>query len=393
MQRDRRAEGLGNAETCGMVWDMNGPAEPERLTDLSSLLGNGLSFMSLGSSTTRLPPPPRFMFGPVSADIARHFYAAATLREPGVFVGTNLVLAGTCLLSRDGVPLRAAALSIHPYHIAEDLRCYGPAVHPVRHIRGRCVMIAGPGVHVFGHWLAEYLPRFGMLAAAGEDIDRLSYLLPVDAPQFAIDLLTLFGIAPENIQRYDPSRESVQAEELLMPTVLHNGVRMADALKPAAEFLRRRLESLHGRLEGDTPRRILVARRISGFGRILTNQAEIERMARKAGFHFVQPELLSLLEQVRLFAGARALIGEYGSALHGSLFSAPGCRVVALRGSTVQPGFIQSGIGAALGQPTGYVFGDITQSFPDNVLRYDYRIATEDFRICLARAFIGLPQR
>jgi capsular polysaccharide biosynthesis protein len=58
-----------------------------------------------------------------------------------------------------------------------------------------------------------------------------------------------------------------------------------------------------------------------------------------------------------LFASAREIIGEYGSAFHATMFSAPDTPVCGLRGSDYHPGFVQSGIGDVFGQPTGWVFG------------------------------------
>ena len=81
-------------------------------------------------------------------------------------------------------------------------------------------------------------------------------------------------------------------------------------------------------------------------------------MMRKAGFRVLQPEKLPLERQLGLYRHATVIGGEYGSALHGSLFSEKNPTVFALKSTWPQPGFVQSGIGDALHQPTGYVFGE-----------------------------------
>ena len=79
------------------------------------------------------------------------------------------------------------------------------------------------------------------------------------------------------------------------------------------------------------------------------------------------------------------IVGEYGSALHTSLFSRPGTTVCALRGSMGHPGFIQSGFGQALGQPTGYVFGEQVDQSGDG----RFVIGEPDFAECLRTLFVA----
>ena len=89
----------------------------------------------------------------------------------------------------------------------------------------------------------------------------------------------------------------------------------------------------------------------------MLDRARIEAMAEDFGFTLVRPERLTVPEQIALFGGAGVIAGEYGSALHNSVFSAPGTAICALRGNARHPSLVQSGIGTAMGQETGYVFG------------------------------------
>jgi capsular polysaccharide biosynthesis protein len=90
----------------------------------------------------------------------------------------------------------------------------------------------------------------------------------------------------------------------------------------------------------------------------MTNRGEIEAAARDAGFTVVRPEGMSLATQVALYSGCEVLVGEYGSALHNSVFCGPDALVCGLRGTSQHPSFMQSGIATALGQGAAYVFGD-----------------------------------
>jgi capsular polysaccharide biosynthesis protein len=126
---------------------------------------------------------------------------------------------------------------------------------------------------------------------------------------------------------------------------------------PATRFWIDRVRSRSGLPPPHPSRKLYLSRRGIGGTRILTNAATIEQMAERSGFEMVFPETLSFIDQVRLFGQASQIVGEYGSALHNVIFSAPAVPVCALRGILREPSCLQTGIGAAMGAPTGYVFG------------------------------------
>jgi capsular polysaccharide biosynthesis protein len=152
-------------------------------------------------------------------------------------------------------------------------------------------------------------------------------------------------------------------------------------LADAAKFLLSCVADRAGEpIRSGSNRRVFVSRARASQSRSLLNRERIEEMATAAGLELVYPEALSLLEQVNLFGETRMIVGEYGSALHGSLFSSPGTVVCALRGSLSHPGFIQSGFGKALAQPTGYVFGEAAEQGADG----RFAVAEQSFAEALA---------
>ena len=66
----------------------------------------------------------------------------------------------------------------------------------------------------------------------------------------------------------------------------------------------------------------------SGAGKIV-GEDKIEAVLRKHGFDIIHPELLGFREQVNIFRSYETIISPAGSALHTSVFSEPGCRIVA----------------------------------------------------------------
>lgn len=327
--------------------------------DFATQSVKGVHFRCLATPNHALPEPPRFTFGPFPPDLMASYYRHWGLSSVGVFQLSGFELAGAFLLRSKGTYYRCPQLNIHEVHIrSESSRIAAGATTSVhRHVPGGCVILAGPGHPIYGHWLVEYLPKIALLHLAGFDISSASYLIPSTSPSFVSTWLELLGIRGDQIVRHDPLAEIVTADEFLCPTITHNGVRMSPIFKDAAEFMRNTIATRHDIQESTFGRRIFVARPPHADGRLLTNRAEIEDAAASAGFTIVRPEKLSLIDQVRLFSGCTAILGEYGSGLHGNIFSREGTVVCALRGTTGHPGFIQSGIGSVLKQPTGYIFG------------------------------------
>jgi capsular polysaccharide biosynthesis protein len=348
--------------------------------------GGAVDFISLYPATSLIPAPPRFTYGTFGAELASGYFRHAHLWEIGVYRLRGFDIFGPFVMCKEGEPFFAPETNLHPAHIDQMVATSGDPrfPRPRQLVTGTAALITGPGYTVYGHWLSDFLPKLYLLQAIGYDIRRLHYLLPSDTPRFGRAWLELLGIPPENVISFDPTGALTWVEELLLPTIFHNGVRVSALLNNAAKFLLAQVNELAGRpAPVRQPRRIFLSRARASQSRPLLNRQRIEEIAGAAGLELVHPESLSLLEQVRLFGEASVLVGEYGSALHGSLFSAPGTTVCNLRGSLDHPGFIQSGIGHALRQPTGYVFGETDGQASDG----RFTISEAAFAECLAALF------
>lgn len=325
--------------------------------------GDDVRFICIDGPSMVVPPPPRFTFGDFAQDLAAWYYFQRGLGKIGVYLLQGFELVETHLLRRNGVMFQCPELNIYQPHIEAALgRAAAGAAKRLRRVEGRVAAI-GPGHTIYGHWLVEILPRLYLLEAAGMPLNSLRILLPHNVPKFGLAWLNLMGISEQQLIFYSPEEESIVPDELVMSTVLHNGVRVSGFFRGVAAFLRNRLLLRDDTLFSAPPsRRIFLSRAQTSQARRLGNREAIERIAYAAGFEIIHPEELPILEQVRLFASSKELIGEYGSALHGTMFSAQGTAVCALRGSLPHPAFIQSGLGHVLGHPTGYVFGTTEES-------------------------------
>ncbi|MEJ0049545.1 MAG: glycosyltransferase 61 family protein [Rhodospirillales bacterium] len=221
-----------------------------------------------------------------------------------------------------------------------------------------------PGARNWGHWLTDFLPRLWVLAQAGHALETLRYLVPPDLRPFELTLLRLCGLRDEQLVAYDYFAEVVRADLLLMPTGLREGNRLAPCFSDATAFWTGRAR----RGAGPVRPHVYLSRAGAPPRRQSLNREAVEAAARNAGFEIVQPETLTVAEQIELFSGVRVLAGEYGSGLHNSVFAAAGTQVCGLRGTSRHPSFLQSGIATALRQEAGYVFAatdgqDVDQRF------------------------------
>ena len=347
----------------------------------------GVRFIELHPATNVVPPAPRFTFGTFHDELARHYYRHSNMWAIGVYRLNGFEVAGSYLLFKGQEVFFSPETNVHPPHINEQLAAFGPEKEPRRRmlVTGTAALITGPGHGVYGHWLSDFLPKLYLLHASGYDIRRIRFLLSSDTPEFGRTWLALAGVPPEHIVSFDPAADLVSVEELLVPTIVHNGVRVSVLFREAARFLKSQVEAGLGESLRLTPsRNLFVSRARASQSRPLLNREKIEAIAAASRLEIVHPEGLSLADQIRLFASAKAVVGEYGSALHTSMFSEAGTAVCNLRGSLPHPGFIQSGLGHVLNQPTGYVFGETDQTSPDG----RFSISETSFEACLGTIFL-----
>ena len=201
---------------------------------------------------------------------------------------------------------------------------------------------------MWGHWITEVFPKLFAIAALRERGIKAPVILPSDAPNFVRPMLE--DVLPgQEVVVFDPAREYIQVDHLILPPMLQE----AYVFHP---YLNDVLDAYAGVRPG-ADGRLFVSR--AGMHteysyRELENEAEVEALAAELGFDVVRPEMFPWREQLRLFAGARVIAGEYGSGLHNTLFSPRGAQVVSLNWITD----VQSRVANFREQDVGYVLPD-----------------------------------
>jgi hypothetical protein len=221
------------------------------------------------------------------------------------------------------------------------------------------VIVNKPGVQVYGHWLLDILPTLWLFIETsskhGVDMDKVRYLLPTQAPSWARTMLKLlFNLPADKIFYYNEGKSVVKVARAILPSQL----RINNYISPHLEgFVQSIINwaDFSGPVSNKT--KLYITRRniqFSFVNRSIKNAEQLEEIAVKKGFEIVDPAPLSWIEQVRLFMGAKAVVGPFGSGLHNTLFSPAG--TVSLSLASIYMNWLQSGISAFRGQKMSYLF-------------------------------------
>lgn len=374
---------------------MDQPPFPfQHLDALTRTPGGRVVFIQHDAAHTSVPAPPRFMFGDCTHQVMHRYYQERHICATGLYIAADVELYAESLLFRDAVALASPEIHMNHDFLPAFLNDYHAHRHEIRRkpVNGKSVLLLGPGHTIYGHWLADFLPKLFMLVHAGYDLAEFRYLVPNNTPDFGLVLLDLLGITADRRVTYDVETDLVSPEVLFIPTMVRQSCRTAPLFNQAVAFARSLIWQRNGAPAIQPKRRIYVSRSEADKDngtllnrRTLLNRDRIEDRVRQAGFEIVHPEQHPLLEQFAMFRDAEAIIGEYGSALHTSIFSERNPIICALQGAGPSSTFLQSGICHALSQPMGYVFG------PFNDDGAAFSIDEDAFATCLNLIFDGVP--
>lgn len=226
----------------------------------------------------------------------------------------------------------------------------------------RCPAGALPTFHIFkdvyynyGHMLVEVLPKLLHIRAMG--VRHFTLLFPwsslmfLPAVQFAAEAL---GLSFEHVVCHN--NQIVRVEEVLWigPVAQHD--------RRKSRTLRDLAQRLGPAAPASTPRRLYVTRP-PGAIRPMPNQAQLEDLARRRGYHVVEPASLSFPDQVGLFHGADHVLGPMGAALASTVFMRPGGRVSMFTNRRVDPFYYD--IARLIGLRFDWVFFQDAEAWTD----------------------------
>lgn len=215
---------------------------------------------------------------------------------------------------------------------------------PVRHVD--TAFVINHFNLIYGHWLTEILPKLFTIRRLAKLGVRAPILFGLNTPAYMLNIAA--ALLPQHEQLvFDPQRERVAVSRLLLPSMLQRNYWFHPILSAELDALAARQPKQR------RPERALFVSRtgMPESYRRLGNVAAVERTARKLGLAIIQPEQMPWFDQVRTFADARLIAGEFGSGMHNAIFSPAGAKVVALNWIVE----VQSRIANHRRQDVGYI--------------------------------------
>ncbi len=305
------------------------------------------------------PVPTRPMLWPAEVTASQvsglHDVNAAPAITPDVYAyfvrdavvggyGTSVVKDGAHVFGRSAFPYYVRAF------IEQELGRSHWGVEPrEKRFISRPVYVISHFNPIYGHWLLEIMPKlFGMAAWAAQGFTApvvLSNQLP---PLVKETVRRLLPTCP--VIEYDPAKQVIVARRVILPGMMQNEYVYNQHFRRSLDVFLAPLRRLPG------PDKLFVSRAgmTEGFRR-MENAGALDALAERLGLTVIRPETLPWLEQLRLFASARLVAGEFGSGLHNTMFSPRGCKVVCLN-VLVE---VQSKLANAFRHDLGYIIDPV----------------------------------
>lgn len=197
---------------------------------------------------------------------------------------------------------------------------------------GKHVVIGGPVDNAYYHWLFNWCPRLLVLEQLAPEIFHDPSVTFMIDHRAAIEpyrsFLLALGIPQERIFFADDAYD-YQPEEAILVSFLPQTKYYPEIVKA---FARKVVDGLKSDEPVDTRRRrVFISRqKFDTPKRRIANIDVIEPLLQSYGFEPVILEDLSVIEQIRLFSQAEAVIGVHGAGLANMMFSPPDCRMLLL---------------------------------------------------------------
>jgi capsular polysaccharide biosynthesis protein len=207
----------------------------------------------------------------------------------------------------------------------------------------------------WGMWLLNVIPALHDFAYFPRSMKILSFLQRPWQEKF----LGFFGVEPERVIRQHPWQVYDMPECI---TYQYSSVdlcaRPSDLL--AFDWARSLARRALGAEYTNFPRKIFVSRKSfsaagNGHRQLMNEEALIRRMG-AMGYTTIEPETMSLPEQIAVFANAERVVGLGGAAMFNCVFCRPGTPVISIE-ATTDFATQHANMFASLGLNAGFIFG------------------------------------
>jgi capsular polysaccharide biosynthesis protein len=205
-----------------------------------------------------------------------------------------------------------------------DVFALNPGRRAVERLEGNVVVLGSDEPSNYGSWLFRILPKIQTLRQVDLK-EPVRYLVWVGIPSFR-EYLTMLGISDDLIIHQDPENFVYDLERAIVPSLRNNQA----FLDPESLSLYSELRSRFG-VPQEPGMRIYVSRvsqSRNGHSRAMLNEPELVERLKGMNFRIIDPEVLSVTEQIRAFSSAQMVVGPSGSGMFNIVFCHPGTKVI-----------------------------------------------------------------
>lgn len=202
----------------------------------------------------------------------------------------------------------------------------------IKKISGRVAVISQPAYENYFHWTTEVLGRLALLEMFNIEYDYL--YVPQDS-KYMKETLHLWGIPEEKIIAPTSNEFVVQADEVILPSLVANtnhGFRhLVNYIHPYVfEYVRTKLASAAKIKENiNFYKRIFISRKDSKIRNVINEDEIFEQLI---AYGFVRYELseLSVVDQIQLFRQAEIIVSPQGTGLTNIMYCNPSVKIIEL---------------------------------------------------------------
>jgi capsular polysaccharide biosynthesis protein len=248
----------------------------------------------------------------------KEFFVDEGYAEPSVFQHQLDRISRSDSFSNEGTGLRPTG--------RERLFQFDRAGRALRRLEGNTLVLCSGEPQSYGSFLFRVLPKIKAVRDLG-----LTHLpcLAYSEPAPFMDLLDLCGVPARNIVPHEIDVVT-QIDRAFVPCLRNPHA----YLDPESFELFAELRASNG--SPQSRRKIYVSRfalNQSGRGasRIMLNEGEVIVELQKMGFDIVEPENLSVQDQIKIFSSASVVVGPSGSGLFNTMFCHPATKVIDLQ--------------------------------------------------------------
>jgi hypothetical protein len=205
----------------------------------------------------------------------------------------------------------------------DNLFQFHPGDRAHHHVEGNALVLCSDEPLSYGSFLFRVLPKVKTVRALG--LTDAPCIVYAQQKPF-MDLLNLCGIQEKNIIQHD------------MDAILHVDRAIVPSMRDPHAYLDPESFDLYAELReayGVRPqgRKVYVSRFAlnqtgRGATRVMVNEEELIERLRSMDFDIVEPETLSVREQIMIFSSASIIVGPSGSGLFNTMFCHPGTKVI-----------------------------------------------------------------